>query len=50
MGSTVGYFCGGKSGTVVGSQLLGVVGAILSVPTAAIIQVLFQELITGDNA
>jgi predicted PurR-regulated permease PerM len=32
----------------VGSQLLGVVGAILSVPTAAIIQVLVQELITHD--
>jgi predicted PurR-regulated permease PerM len=33
----------------VGSQLLGVVGAILSVPTAAIIQVLVQELITHDG-
>lgn len=32
----------------VGSQLLGVVGAILSVPTAAILQVLVQELITRD--
>ena len=29
----------------VGSQLLGVIGAILSVPTAAIIQVLFEELV-----
>lgn len=33
----------------VGSQLLGVVGAILSVPTAAIIQVLFQELVGPEN-
>jgi predicted PurR-regulated permease PerM len=32
-----------------GSQLLGVVGAILSVPTAAIVQVLVQELITQDT-
>ena len=29
----------------IGSQLLGVIGAILSVPTAAIIQVLFEELV-----
>lgn len=34
----------------VGNQLLGVVGAILSVPTAAIIQVLLQELVANDNA
>ena len=33
----------------VGSQLLGVVGAILSVPTAAIIQVLFDELVARDQ-
>jgi predicted PurR-regulated permease PerM len=33
----------------VGSQLLGVVGAILSVPTAAIIQVLFEELVARDE-
>lgn len=32
-----------------GSQLLGVVGAILSVPTAAIIQVLVQELVGQEN-
>jgi predicted PurR-regulated permease PerM len=32
-----------------GSQLLGVVGAILSVPTAAIIQVLFAELVARDE-
>jgi predicted PurR-regulated permease PerM len=32
----------------VGGELLGVVGAILSVPTAAIIQVLVQELVTRD--
>lgn len=33
----------------IGSQLLGVVGAILSVPTAAIIQVLFEELVGRDE-
>jgi predicted PurR-regulated permease PerM len=33
----------------VGSQLLGVVGAILSVPTAAILQVLFEELVARDE-
>jgi predicted PurR-regulated permease PerM len=32
----------------VGSELLGVVGAILSVPTAAIIQVLVEELVSRD--
>jgi predicted PurR-regulated permease PerM len=33
----------------VGSELLGVVGAILSVPTAAIVQVLFEELVARDE-
>jgi predicted PurR-regulated permease PerM len=33
----------------IGSQLLGVVGAILSVPTAAILQVLFEELVARDK-
>jgi predicted PurR-regulated permease PerM len=33
----------------IGSQLLGVVGAILSVPTAAIVQVLFEELVARDE-
>jgi predicted PurR-regulated permease PerM len=33
----------------VGSQLLGIVGAILSVPTAAILQVLFEELVARDE-
>jgi predicted PurR-regulated permease PerM len=31
-----------------GAELLGIVGAILSVPTAAIVQVLIQELVTRD--
>ncbi len=31
-----------------GAELLGIVGAILSVPTAAIIQVLVQELVTRE--
>jgi len=33
----------------IGSQLLGIVGAILSVPTAAIAQVLFEELVPRDE-
>ncbi|HUE86875.1 MAG TPA: AI-2E family transporter [Vicinamibacterales bacterium] len=33
----------------IGSQLLGIVGAILSVPTAAILQVLFEELVARDE-
>jgi predicted PurR-regulated permease PerM len=33
----------------VGGQLLGIIGAILSVPTAAIIQVLFDELVARDE-
>lgn len=36
-------------GLGIGSQLLGVVGAILSVPTAAIVQVLFQELLARED-
>jgi predicted PurR-regulated permease PerM len=32
----------------VGGELLGVAGAILAVPTAAIIQVLFQELVARE--
>lgn len=33
----------------IGSQLMGVVGAILSVPTAAIVQVLFDELVARNE-
>ena len=33
----------------IGSQLLGIVGAILSVPTAAILQVLFEELVAREE-
>jgi predicted PurR-regulated permease PerM len=33
----------------IGAQLLGVIGAILSVPTAAILQVLFEELVARDE-
>jgi predicted PurR-regulated permease PerM len=33
----------------IGGALLGVVGAILSVPTAAIVQVLFDELVARDE-
>jgi predicted PurR-regulated permease PerM len=33
----------------IGGQLLGIVGAILSVPTAAILQVLFDELVARDK-
>ncbi len=35
---------------LIGSELLGVAGAILAVPTAAIVQVLFQEYLNGDPA
>jgi predicted PurR-regulated permease PerM len=33
----------------IGSQLMGVIGAILAVPTAAILQVLFDELVARDE-
>ena len=33
----------------IGGQLLGVLGAILAVPTAAIVQVLFEELRPRDD-
>jgi predicted PurR-regulated permease PerM len=33
---------------LIGASLLGVIGAILAVPTAAIVQVLFQELMTDS--
>ena len=35
---------------LIGSELLGVVGALLAVPTAAIVQVVLQEFLKGDNA
>jgi predicted PurR-regulated permease PerM len=35
---------------LIGTELLGFVGALLAVPTAAIIQVLFQEFIKKDDA
>lgn len=35
---------------LIGGSLLGIVGALLAVPTAAIIQVLFQELLPGEPA
>jgi predicted PurR-regulated permease PerM len=34
-------------GLLIGSSLLGILGALLAVPTAAIAQVLFQELVLG---
>ena len=34
---------------LIGSAVLGVIGAILAVPTAAIVQVLFQELVPGND-
>src|SRR5262249_45216225 len=33
---------------LIGSELLGFVGALLAVPTAAIVQVLFQEFLSHD--
>ena len=35
---------------LIGTNLLGLVGALLAVPTAAIVQVLFQEFIKKDDA
>ncbi len=35
---------------LIGSALLGIVGALLAVPTAAMAQVLFQELVLRDEA
>ncbi len=35
---------------LIGSSLLGIVGALLAVPTAAIVQVLVQELVLRDDA
>ncbi len=50
MGSTVGLSAVMViASLVIGSQLLGVVGALLAVPTAAIIQVLFQELYLAEK-
>jgi predicted PurR-regulated permease PerM len=33
----------------IGSELLGVAGALLAVPTAAIVQVLFEELYLAEK-
>lgn len=35
---------------LIGSELLGVVGALLAVPTAAIVQVVFQEFLSRERA
>jgi predicted PurR-regulated permease PerM len=35
---------------LIGTELLGLVGALLAVPTAAIVQVLFQEFMKKDDA
>jgi predicted PurR-regulated permease PerM len=34
---------------LIGSALMGIVGALLAVPTAAIVQVLFAELVLRDE-
>jgi len=34
---------------LIGTELLGIVGALLAVPTAAIIQVLLQEYVASDR-
>jgi predicted PurR-regulated permease PerM len=36
------------SALLIGGSLLGIVGAILAVPTAAILQVLFEEVVSND--
>ena len=33
----------------IGTELLGLVGALLAVPTAAIVQVLFEELVLREK-
>ena len=35
---------------LIGSELLGIVGALLAVPSAAIVQVLIQEFVISDDA
>ena len=35
---------------LIGTELLGLIGALLAVPTAAIVQVLFQEFMKKDDA
>ena len=35
---------------LIGGELLGLVGALLAVPTAAIVQVLFEELYLAEKA
>jgi predicted PurR-regulated permease PerM len=35
---------------LIGGNLLGIMGALLAVPTAAIVQVLFTEIIDGREA
>jgi predicted PurR-regulated permease PerM len=50
MGNTVGLSAVTViASLVIGSQLLGFVGALLAVPTAAIIQVLFEELYLAEK-
>jgi predicted PurR-regulated permease PerM len=34
---------------LIGTELLGVVGALLAVPTAAIVQVLINEYLAGET-
>ena len=51
MGQTVGLSAVTViASLVIGSELLGFVGALLAVPTAAIIQVLFEELYLAEKA
>ena len=50
MGETVGLSAVTViSALLIGSELLGFVGALLAVPTAAIIQVLFEELYLAEK-
>ena len=51
MGETVGLSAVTViASLIIGSELLGFVGALLAVPTAAIIQVLFEELYLAEKA
>ena len=50
MGETVGLSAVTViASLIIGSELLGIVGALLAVPTAAIIQVLFEELYLAEK-
>jgi predicted PurR-regulated permease PerM len=38
------------SALLIGGSLLGIVGAVLAIPTAAILQVVFQAVVNGRDS